>query len=91
MHCSAPIMAGLRQEIRWAGGGCSSSSLCISIHQLPAEKIVVLRASEAILHRACAEQRLEPQPQLQEELLWILCPGRQPYCNFYASTTSRKN
>ena len=47
MHCSAPIMAGNWQEIRLGGGGYSSSSLCISIHQLPPEKIVVLRASEA--------------------------------------------
>ena len=43
MHCSAPIMAGNWQEIRLGGGGYSSSSLCISIHKLPPEKIVFRR------------------------------------------------
>ena len=46
MHCSAPIMAGNWQEIRLGGGGYSRGRLCVSIHQLPPEKIVPERASE---------------------------------------------
>ena len=36
------------------GEGYSRSSVCISIHQLAPEKIVVLRASEAIFNPASA-------------------------------------
>ena len=51
-------------------GSRAAARIAMIIHQLPPEKIVPQRASEAVLIPACVSQRLEPQHLLQEGLLW---------------------